>query len=163
VHRSGLPDSVANQASKADLMWKVKYSLSGYDLKYLGDTQQVTEALLSCVRVLFLQGFILSSSFAFILVCFCLFLIIGCTRVTCQYAVPAEGGGHDSEDTRDELYLPCFPAGVPACVGAHMYQVRAPIGCNVSTENMIFLYVYIYIQYILILQNTWHNRNIVET
>ncbi|XP_036811357.1 ubiquitin carboxyl-terminal hydrolase 37-like [Oncorhynchus mykiss] len=60
VHRLGLPGSVANQASKADLMWKVKYSLSGYDLKYLGDTQQVTEALLSCVRVLFLQWFIFS-------------------------------------------------------------------------------------------------------
>ncbi|XP_042169746.1 ubiquitin carboxyl-terminal hydrolase 37-like [Oncorhynchus tshawytscha] len=46
VHRSGLPDSVANQASKADLMWKVKYSLSGYDLKYLGDTQQDAHELL---------------------------------------------------------------------------------------------------------------------
>lgn len=155
MYRSSLPDSGANQASKADLMWKVKYSLSGYDLKYLGDTQQVTEALLSCVRALFLQGFILSSSFAFILVCFFLFLIIGRTRVTCEHAVSAEGGGHDTEDTRGELYLPCFPAGVPACVGAHMYQVRAPIGCNVSTENMIFLQI--------ILQNTWHNRNIVDT
>ncbi|XP_024301471.1 ubiquitin carboxyl-terminal hydrolase 37-like [Oncorhynchus tshawytscha] len=46
VHRSGLPDSGANQASKADLMWKVKYSLSGYDLKYLGDTQQDAYELL---------------------------------------------------------------------------------------------------------------------
>nr|XP_046167290.1 ubiquitin carboxyl-terminal hydrolase 37-like [Oncorhynchus gorbuscha] len=46
VHRSGLPDSGANQASKADLMWKVKYSLSGYDLKYLGDTQQDAHELL---------------------------------------------------------------------------------------------------------------------
>nr|XP_046189667.1 ubiquitin carboxyl-terminal hydrolase 37-like [Oncorhynchus gorbuscha] len=46
VHRSGLPDSGANQASKADLMWKVKYSLSGYDLKYLGDTQQDAHKLL---------------------------------------------------------------------------------------------------------------------
>ncbi|XP_031670496.1 ubiquitin carboxyl-terminal hydrolase 37-like [Oncorhynchus kisutch] len=46
VHRSGLPDSVANQASKTDLMWKVKYSLSGYDLKYLGDMQQDAHELL---------------------------------------------------------------------------------------------------------------------
>uniref|UniRef100_A0A4W5MWP3 USP domain-containing protein n=1 Tax=Hucho hucho TaxID=62062 RepID=A0A4W5MWP3_9TELE len=46
VHRSRLPDSGANQASKADLMWKVKYSLSGYDLKYLGDTQQDAHELL---------------------------------------------------------------------------------------------------------------------
>ncbi|XP_064818307.1 ubiquitin carboxyl-terminal hydrolase 37-like [Oncorhynchus masou masou] len=46
VHRSGRPDNVANQASKADLMWKVKYSLSGYDLKYLGDTQQDAHELL---------------------------------------------------------------------------------------------------------------------
>ncbi|XP_023992035.2 ubiquitin carboxyl-terminal hydrolase 37-like [Salvelinus sp. IW2-2015] len=46
VHRLSLPDSVANQASKADLMWKVKYSLSGYDLKYLGDTQQDAHELL---------------------------------------------------------------------------------------------------------------------
>ncbi|XP_024301476.2 ubiquitin carboxyl-terminal hydrolase 37-like isoform X2 [Oncorhynchus tshawytscha] len=47
VHRcSGLPDSGVNQASKADLMWKVKYSLSGYDLKYLGDTQQDAHELL---------------------------------------------------------------------------------------------------------------------
>ncbi|XP_070964760.1 ubiquitin carboxyl-terminal hydrolase 37-like [Oncorhynchus clarkii lewisi] len=46
VHRLGLPDSGANQASKADLMWKVKYSLSGYDLKYLGDTQQDAHELL---------------------------------------------------------------------------------------------------------------------
>ncbi|XP_045076611.1 ubiquitin carboxyl-terminal hydrolase 37-like isoform X2 [Coregonus clupeaformis] len=46
VHRSGLPDSGANQASKAVLMWKVKYSLSGQDLKYLGDSQQDAHELL---------------------------------------------------------------------------------------------------------------------
>ncbi|XP_045567270.1 ubiquitin carboxyl-terminal hydrolase 37-like [Salmo salar] len=46
VYRSSLPDSGANQASKADLMWKVKYSLSGYDSKYLGDTQQDAHELL---------------------------------------------------------------------------------------------------------------------
>ncbi|XP_071263868.1 ubiquitin carboxyl-terminal hydrolase 37-like [Salvelinus alpinus] len=46
VHRLSLPDSGANQASKTDLMWKVKYSLSGYDLKYLGDTQQDAHELL---------------------------------------------------------------------------------------------------------------------
>ncbi|XP_071263880.1 ubiquitin carboxyl-terminal hydrolase 37-like isoform X2 [Salvelinus alpinus] len=46
VHRLSLPDSGANQTSKADLMWKVKYSLSGYDLKYLGDTQQDAHELL---------------------------------------------------------------------------------------------------------------------
>ncbi|XP_045076402.1 ubiquitin carboxyl-terminal hydrolase 37-like isoform X2 [Coregonus clupeaformis] len=46
VHRSGLPDSGANQASKAVLMWKVKCSLSGQDLKYLGDSQQDAHELL---------------------------------------------------------------------------------------------------------------------
>eukprot|EP00063_Salmo_salar_P075354 XP_014050189.1 PREDICTED: ubiquitin carboxyl-terminal hydrolase 37-like isoform X2 [Salmo salar] len=46
VYRSSLPDSGANQTSKADLMWKVKYSLSGYDFKYLGDTQQDAHELL---------------------------------------------------------------------------------------------------------------------
>ncbi|KAM9534645.1 ubiquitin carboxyl-terminal hydrolase 37-like [Salvelinus alpinus] len=46
VHRSGLPGSGANQASKADLMWKFKCSLSGYDLKYLGDMQQDAHELL---------------------------------------------------------------------------------------------------------------------
>ncbi|CDQ60090.1 unnamed protein product [Oncorhynchus mykiss] len=37
VHRSGLPDSGANQASKADLMWRCQY---------LGDTQQDAHELL---------------------------------------------------------------------------------------------------------------------
>ncbi|KAK6319650.1 hypothetical protein J4Q44_G00108610 [Coregonus suidteri] len=33
----------------------------------------------------------------------------GRTRVTCEYAVPAEGGGHDSEDGRGELIPALFP------------------------------------------------------
>ncbi|XP_042168671.1 ubiquitin carboxyl-terminal hydrolase 37-like [Oncorhynchus tshawytscha] len=62
VHRSGLPDSVANQASKADLMWKVKYSLSGYDLKYLGDTQQdAHELLVNMLCLLKEEGMILKT------------------------------------------------------------------------------------------------------
>ncbi|XP_045547383.1 ubiquitin carboxyl-terminal hydrolase 37 [Salmo salar] len=46
LNRSGIPDSGANQATKAGLMWKVKYSLSGYDLKYLANTQQDAHKLL---------------------------------------------------------------------------------------------------------------------